>query len=250
MAEDKIVSLIPEAFFFHEGDYSYFGAAYGFFVKTVVIENGMYQSSVILFDIDTKLAGSEPIPDQLSTMIAPKVCATFRGAVKASTNTIWERYYDPARTRVAFLYAPATNEYLKNVQFDFGVKNYDAKNVGEDGYCPSSDYGDFILQSRYNYVGEGKNTSRNSFLLDTVSFFLDFVDWDPSVLGYIYTAGQWAFTLYSRFASGEISNYYEQNKEAVVADNEANITTNYVDSDVQIAHYGGLAKRCTIIPKG
>lgn len=244
ITDDDIIKIIPKSLFFTTGIYTYVGEEYGFFVNTTKQQNYLYVVEVFVFDIEvTKPGMALPIAEGKAKVI-PLFQYKYYAREKGTMSTAdWNMSYTSSLTRVVYphLSYDAPNYYLKNVAFRFTVDNYVSKNYGDSGYSVYSDSGDFILQTRYNFSGEGKKTGRNSFVLDTALFAVGFVPGWGDALSIL----QYSIDVYNNVSQGT----YKESREGVIYDNEINITTNYQYREDQILYYGNLLKSVKILPK-
>jgi hypothetical protein len=244
ITDDDITKIIPKSLFFTAGIYTYVGQEYGFFVNTIKQQNYLYVVEVFVFDIEVIKPGMiVPIAEGKAKVIPLfqyKYYAREKGTMSSSD---WNSSYSSSLTSVVYphLSYDSPNYYLKNVAFRFTVDNFVTKNFGETGYNPNSDTGDFILQTRYNFSGEGKKTGRNSFVLDTALTAFGFVPGWGDALSLL----QYGVEVYNNVSQGT----YKENRQGVIFDNEINITTNYQYREDQILYYGNLLKSARILPK-
>lgn len=244
--DDDIIKIIPKELFFKQGVYTYIGKEYGFFVNTIQQKMYLYTVEVLVFDIEVIKPGiSLPIAEgkaKVVPLFQYKYYAKEKGTM---SNADWNLDYDSSLKSVVFphLTYDAPNYYLKNIGFRFTVDNYVSKNYGDNGYAANSDSGDFVLQSRYNFSGEGKKTGRNSFVLETALFAFGFVKGWKGVAASILSYG---IDVYQNISQGN----YKYSRPASFYDNEANINTNYEYREDQITYYGNLLKSVKVLPQG
>ncbi len=233
--DDDIVKIIPKTCFTAEGSYDQIGNEYGYFITTYLIEQGHLRSLVFVYDIEFSMPNYDQ--DEFKIKIIPSISFFYN-----YYDSTYDSYYG-FTTDSSSLVLPESgvehNYALQNVNFSVILENANAKNVFDEGYNPADDNGDFIVQTRYNYVGSEKTFGGKSLIYDLFEVGMGYVP----VAGEVYNGLSSIATIASDIYESVTPQFIEKSQL------ENGIDTFSMDGEKQIDKYGKLIKAASILNK-
>lgn len=174
--ENSIINIIPKAYFFKTGTYSFIGKEYGYFINTISKTGGTYDSDVVLFDIDYErlLTNNSPTNADFIVSIQPLFSAKYISYEKINSsydNATWNKLFGSLSSivlRDSYVY----NYFLTDIEMTLNLKNSTGLNQGDFGYNPLLDKGDIVTYSKFEIY---KTNNVNKLAIDAISLFLGMI---------------------------------------------------------------------------
>ncbi len=202
--DDPIVKIIPKEYFSLEGNHSYIGQEYGFFITTEKVKmnnddyGDLYNSTVLVFDVNTEISSdTSPITVTVKPIFQYEYITMIgRGSFKINNVEFGFGIIDEELEEAWVIVKPNSidiftyevkygmcDKYaLKDIAFEANLANEQNLNAFDDGYNAYEDYGYFFTGFDYGFYGhtiEHVKPEEETYLkalCDHLSFFIGLFD--------------------------------------------------------------------------
>lgn len=163
--DNSIVNIIPKSYFRTLGSNYYFGSEYGFYINTYKYENkeDIYQSNFIIITFENESGKYDLLEDNDNNyegddVFTFKLTPMINGFIKY--DVLYDNVYD---------FEGGSNLCIDNIEFQYGTRNKDEPNIGDEDYVFENDNGKYSDNFKGKVVGVGKQCEKKNSVIYGIS---------------------------------------------------------------------------------